>query len=565
MVSGGVPASGELARASRAGFENKRRVAAEIWDRCGEPSLPVIDRSAAPHQALRASAKNSRRLKERGRPAHRSCFDVGGSPTRLEFSALSHFSPIARATALAAVLLAAPCLHAANYRWDTATGDSAITDGSGTWQVGVGNWYDGTSYDQNWANGHAAIFGNGTAGAAGTVTLGGNISLTALTANKANGGGSYTFDLATYTLNITATGGGISLTSASAAVFNNGTIVTNTSSGFWSQTGTGANGLTINSKISGSGRVYFQGGGDQTLNNSANDFTGILAKQNSGTVILQDIANTGVASSAGAGNTIEVGTNGGGFRFEGAAGSTNRTLSLAGTAGNVQIQNNGSGALNFTGAFSNTKTASITLTLNGTYNGVNDMQSAMADNGANVLSITKSGSTTWQLSGSNTYTGATTINAGTLTLSGGSAIADTGAVTLANATATALNVNASETIGNLSGGGTLGGNIAIAASQTLTVNQTTNLNYNGTISGDGGLTKNGTAQLTLRGNNTFTGMTTVNNGILRLENANNNSQTIVGNITVSGGNLTWASSRSPNRGHLFDQYDQRARGCGLSI
>ena len=52
--------------------------------------------------------------------------------------------------------------RAADYTWDTATGDSAITDGGGTWQVGVGNWYDGTVYDQNWADGNTAIFGTGT-------------------------------------------------------------------------------------------------------------------------------------------------------------------------------------------------------------------------------------------------------------------------------------------------------------------------------------------------------------------------------------------------------------------
>jgi hypothetical protein len=95
---------------SRAGFENKRRVAAETWDRCGELSLPVIDRTAASHQALRASAKTSHRLKEHGRPAHWSCFDVGGTPTLLEFSARFRFSSLARAAALAVALLASPAL-----------------------------------------------------------------------------------------------------------------------------------------------------------------------------------------------------------------------------------------------------------------------------------------------------------------------------------------------------------------------------------------------------------------------------------------------------------------------
>ena len=40
---------------------------------------------------------------------------------------------------MASVLAFAMTASAANYTWDTMAGDSAITDGSGTWQVGVGN------------------------------------------------------------------------------------------------------------------------------------------------------------------------------------------------------------------------------------------------------------------------------------------------------------------------------------------------------------------------------------------------------------------------------------------
>jgi hypothetical protein len=83
-------------------FENKRRVAAETWDRCGEPFLPVIDRAPSSHKALRASAKNSR---------------------------LPHFrfmlsTPLARMAPLALTLLASVDLHAVNYYWDN--NDSTI-------------------------------------------------------------------------------------------------------------------------------------------------------------------------------------------------------------------------------------------------------------------------------------------------------------------------------------------------------------------------------------------------------------------------------------------------------
>jgi fibronectin-binding autotransporter adhesin len=166
--------------------------------------------------------------------------------------------------------------------------------------------------------------------------------------------------------------------------------------------------------------------------------------------------------------------------------------------------------------------------------------------------LTKNGTGTLNLSAANTYTGATTINAGTLTLSSGSAIADTGAVVMANATSTVLNVNASETIGNLSGGGTLGGNIAIAASQTLTVNQTSALTYAGAISGAGGLTKNGTSTLTLNGTNTYSGTTTINTGILQIGS---------GGTT---GALSTSSAITNNSGLVFNRSNDTTQGTHFS-
>ena len=99
-----------------------------------------------------------------------------------------------KAVVMASVFSAGLTASAADFKWDTVTGDSAITDGSGTWQVGVGNWYNGTAYDQTWANGNRAVFGTGTAGSAGTVTLGSNISALGIVLD--NGfSGTYTIDL----------------------------------------------------------------------------------------------------------------------------------------------------------------------------------------------------------------------------------------------------------------------------------------------------------------------------------------------------------------------------------
>ncbi|AWB06612.1 hypothetical protein A6A40_16175 (plasmid) [Azospirillum humicireducens] len=67
--------------------------------------------------------------------------------------------------------------------------------------------------------------------------------------------------------------------------------------------------------------------------------------------------------------------------------------------------------------------------------------------------LTKDGAGTLTLSGANTHTGTTTLNAGELVLTGGSAIADTAAVSVSGGT---LRLAADETIGTLNGtGGTL--------------------------------------------------------------------------------------------------------------
>ena len=127
--------------------------------------------------------------------------------------------------------------------------------------------------------------------------------------------------------------------------------------------------------------------------------------------------------------------------------------------------------------------------------------------------FTKAGGGLMFLSGTNTYTGATTINGGILTILGGNAIADTSAVVLADAAGVTLIVSTNETIGSLSGGGTTGGNVTLGNSLTTGGNNATTI-YSGALSSTGNLTKAGTGTMTLNGNNTFTGTTTVMAGTL---------------------------------------------------
>ena len=95
-------------------------------------------------------------------------------------------------------------LQAATLFWDIDSGDAAlITDGSGTWTAGAGNWNDGAT-DASWnsATPDDAVFGGGTLGASGTVTLGSAITAGSLTLGTPFGGGAYTIDTSTFGLTL---------------------------------------------------------------------------------------------------------------------------------------------------------------------------------------------------------------------------------------------------------------------------------------------------------------------------------------------------------------------------
>ena len=119
------------------------------------------------------------------------------------------------------------------------------------------------------------------------------------------------------------------------------------------------------------------------------------------------------------------------------------------------------------------------------------------------------------LSGANTYTGTTTMNAGTLRLGAANRLADTSAVTVAGGATFNLN-NFAETVGSLAGAG----NVTLGTGTLTTGGNNTSTTYSGVMSGTGGLTKAGTGTLTLSGANTYTGATNVNVGTLTLGAAN---------------------------------------------
>jgi autotransporter-associated beta strand protein len=128
--------------------------------------------------------------------------------------------------------------------------------------------------------------------------------------------------------------------------------------------------------------------------------------------------------------------------------------------------------------------------------------------------FTKGGAGTLILGGSNTYTGATTIAAGTLQTGSAERLPDLSAVSVfANGTLDLKGAN--ETIGSLSGAGAVRLGSAPSSAPTFAVGADGSSNtFSGVISGWGSLRKIGPGRLALSGANTYTGETRVEDGIL---------------------------------------------------
>ena len=327
--------------------------------------------------------------------------------------------------------------------------------------------------------------------------------------------------------------------------------ITECGCGLASLTKIGTGTLTLSGTNSYSGGTTFEGG---TLSVSSEDNLGALTGGltfNGGTL---QITGTGFTSTA---RTIAWGAGGGGFDIANAANAFTVSQALAGAGGLSKL---GAGALVLSGAntysgatavdagtlragaasvFSgnsafavasgatldlnnfnqtigslagagNVTLGSATLTAGG-QNTSTEFSGVMSGNGG----LTKSGTGVLLLSGINTYTGATTVNGGTLRAGAANVFSSGTAFTVASGATFDLN-NLNQTIGSLAGAGS----VALGAATLTAGGQNTSTNFSGVLSGSGGLTKVGTGALVLSGANTYSGATAVDAGTLRAGAAN---------------------------------------------
>jgi outer membrane autotransporter protein len=344
----------------------------------------------------------------------------------------------------------------------------------GTWTGPAAEWTDGT----NWSStpdvpDDTATFTNNAAPASVTISNDASINTIQFTSGApafdfTTGGTGITFDI---------NGAGIVNSSAFAPSFiNNDHLNFNNTSSAGNAVITSNNGAVLsfnNSSTAGNAIITTNDGALTQFNDNS---TGGNAQfiTNAGGVV--DFSNTS-------------GPNGDGNISAG---------SIAG-AGNYYL---GSNLLTVGGN-------NLSTTVSGVISDCGDSGSDCSNAGATGGGLIKIGTGTLTLSGANTYTGPTMVNAGTLQAGAVSAFSSASAFTVASGATLDL-AGFNQTIGSLAGAGS----VALGAATLTTNGDGSDTTFSGTITGSGRLVKVGEGALTLSGNNSYQGGTIVSEGTL---------------------------------------------------
>lgn len=387
----------------------------------------------------------------------------------------------------------------------------------------------------------------GTGGSlGGTVTVNTGATLT----NAVNGGitGDVNVENGTLTVTNATTMGTLTVTGTGGTIGGTGGLTASSISANITTGGT----TTFSATLAGSGGFTKSGGGTAIMSGANAGYTGQVSLSDG---LMQFSTNnvTGSGTLSLVSGTLS------------ANSTTGRTLSNAVVSfdGNVTIGDaTNTGAPTFSGSAALTGNRTLTFASNATLTG------GISGTG---FGFTKEGSGDFTISGANTYSGTTNVNAGTLVLTAASAgktgatnvnggtlrlgndtalggtsgdtlVLTSGAI-MSNSTAARGIANPVTLAGNVTVGAgttytgavTFSGSVALTGNRTLTTSAATTISGNITDSGSAfRLTKAGGSTLTLSGSNNYTGGTTISNGQLTFSNADALGS---GTVAISGGTL----------------------------
>ncbi|HUE91908.1 autotransporter outer membrane beta-barrel domain-containing protein [Pseudomonas sp.] len=251
--------------------------------------------------------------------------------------------------------------------------------------------------------------------------------------------------------------------------------------------------------LAGTGGTLSLGSAQLTLNQAgATTFagslsgTGGLTKQGTGTLIL-----SGVNTYSG-GAVVDAG-----ILRQGVAGGLVSNTAYTLNGGSLDLNDFDLSMASLAGTGGTLSLGSAQLTLNQA--GSTTFAGSLSGTGG----LTKQGTGTLVLSGVNSYSGGTVVDAGILRQGVAGGLVSGTAFTLNGGT---LDLNGFDlSMSSLAG---TGGTLSLGSAQ-LTLNQAGATTFAGSLSGTGGLTKQGTGTLILSGVNTYSGGTVVDAGILR--------------------------------------------------
>ncbi|HEX3999683.1 MAG TPA: autotransporter-associated beta strand repeat-containing protein [Pirellulales bacterium] len=444
-----------------------------------------------------------------------------------------------------------------------------LADGGGQLSLTLANSFSGTqTLSKADSYSGATTVNGGTLQLASGSALGNSTNLTVA------GGGTLDLDgqsiNSTPSLYLTISGNGVAPTIG--ALTNSNTAGTATFPGNMSSTGTIAIGGAGNIDLTGiiqSGALSVVGTGTVNLSGS-NSYSGTTTV-NSGTLQL------GNASALGQNSTITVASNAvldlNGFSVAG-----NPNLLVAGTgisSGGALINSNAGAAASFAGTINATGNNSFSLGGAGNITLVGAI-----GNSSDTGTLTKVGAGEVTLDDANSYSGATTVSAGTLQLGNAASLGTTSSITVSSGATLDLNgitlpgtipltlagsgasnygnlINSSATAVSYRGainGGTTKSNIAVGGGGNITLSGTI-----GNPSDNGTFTKNGDDTVDIANPVTDSGVATINAGILGVASlANGGTASGIGsstdaaaNLVINGGTLQYVGTTIATTNRLF--------------